>query len=548
MSEISNKNLIGILGKNGWKSDSHVTNWQKLAYGLFIHWGIYSKLGGVWDNQPVKEGYSEQIQMWQGISREDYLRVAEQFSAEKFDPKAICQLAKDAGMKYIVFTTKHHDGFCMFATKTTSYNIVEATPFGQDALYLLADECQKHGLKLGLYFSLVDWNQGHEFDKDNGNSIPESLEVIIKEQLKELLSNYGPIAELWFDMGAPTLDQSNAIVSLVHDYQPEAMINSRIWNNAGDFRTLSDNEIPTEDIDTVWQAPASINHATWGYRSWQQRDDFSIKLDTLIHNLIKVRAKGGNYLLNIGPRGDGSVVEYEADMLREIGAWLRRHPGIVHGNQSVNIPVQRWGQIMAGQDELYLYLTGSSVGDTITLPGLASPVLEITEDNSNQELRWEQNSYVLTIYVPKQFNESFVPVLKVKLSEEVRIIPDNVVVPREGKWTISPEYVSFAHGYYDEGNYTSMQLTTVKLTTFLAAAYEREVSIQFQGTANLEYRYQIQLGEQVKIVTGRELLGDMVGSFTVPALEVVPMSIALADPTYNDQDLGIEMEQIIVHT
>ncbi|WP_175631941.1 alpha-L-fucosidase [Virgibacillus siamensis] len=545
MSE-KESDMMGIPGKNGWRSDDRVANWQKLAYGLFIHWGIYSKIGGVWDNQPVVEGYSEQIQMWQGISKEDYLRVAKQFSAEKFDPQVICQLAKDAGMKYIVFTTKHHDGFCMFDTKTTNYNIAEATPFGKDALSLLADECQKQGLKLGLYYSLVDWDQGHEFDKDNGNSIPASLEVIIKEQLKELLSNYGSIVELWFDMGAPTLDQSNALVSLVHEYQPEIMINSRVWNNAGDFRTLSDNEIPTEDIDTVWQTPASINHSTWGYRSWQQRDAFSIKLNMLIQDLVKVRAKGGNYLLNIGPRGDGSIVEYEEDILRAIGAWIKRHPGIINGNVPTKFPVQSWGHVMAGKNELYLYLTGKFAGGTITLPWLASPVLEITEDNTSQELKWERNSNDLIIYVPKQFQESIVPVLNVKLREEVRIIPDNVIAPQEGIWTISPDNVSFAHSYCDEGNYTSMKLSTVKLTAFLAAEYEQEVSIEFQGTANLEYQYHIQLGEQVKIVTGRELLGGMVGNFTVPAFEIVPLSITLADPVYSDQDLGVEVEQIVV--
>lgn len=548
LQEINGKNLVGIPGKNVWKSDNRVTNWQKLTYGLFIHWGIYSRFGGVWDDQPVEEGYSEQIQMWGGLSYEEYLNEARKFSAERFDPKAICQLAKDAGMKYIVFTTKHHDGFCMFDTKTTSYNIVESTQYGKDALFLLAEECQKQGLKLGLYYSLVDWSQGHEFDIDNCNSIPESLEITIKEQLKELLSNYGSIVELWFDMGSPTLEQSKAFVSLIHEYQPKAMVNSRVWNNVGDFRTLSDNEIPTEDIDAAWQAPASINHSTWGYRSWQQRDIFSNKLEELIQNLIKVRAKGGNYLLNVGPRGDGSLVEYESDILQAMGAWIKRHPGIVNGNVSTKLPEQSWGQVMAGKEELYLYLTSKSMGNTITLPGLASSVLEITEDNTNQELRWEQNSNELIMYLPEQFEESFVPVLKVKLSEEVRIIPDNVMTPKEGEWTILPENVSFAHSYFDKGNYTSMALSTVKLTAFLATEYEREVSIEIQGGLNSDYQYQIQLGEQVKIVTGRQLQRGTVGRFTVPASEIVPLTITLADPAYADQDLEMQIEQIKLHT
>ncbi|NGP45545.1 hypothetical protein G4V62_11470 [Bacillaceae bacterium SIJ1] len=296
----SSQMYTGIHGRDDWSSDERIANWEKLNYAMFIHWGLYSELGGNWNGEPVTKGYSEQIQMWADIPEEDYLEVAKQFSAEKFDPKAICQLAKDAGMKYIVFTTKHHDGFSMFKTKTTNYNLADMTPFGQDALQLLAEECQKQGLKLGLYYSLVDWHQGHEFDYDNCNTIPESIEEVIKEQLQELLTQYGPLVEVWFDMGTPTLEQSKTFASLVYKYQPEATINSRIWNNIGDFRTLGDNEVPQVNLDGAWQTPASIYNATWGYRSWQKHVDFSEKLNELINYLIQVRSNGGNYLLNIG--------------------------------------------------------------------------------------------------------------------------------------------------------------------------------------------------------------------------------------------------------
>src|SRR5699024_7051015 len=188
-NNLYNINIKGIPGEVKQATDNRVYNWQKLKYGMFIHWGIYSQIGGVWNNAAATEGYSEQIQMWKNISKDEYLKEAESFVAKELDPKLICQLAKESGMKYIVLTTKHHDGFCMFDTETTDYNIVEQTPFGKDALYLLAKECQKQGLKLGIYYSLVDWYQVHTFNIYNSNSIYTYMENVIIVKLKELFKN-----------------------------------------------------------------------------------------------------------------------------------------------------------------------------------------------------------------------------------------------------------------------------------------------------------------------------------------------------------------------
>jgi alpha-L-fucosidase len=336
----------------------NIEAWRKLGFGMFVHWGLYSELGGVWQGKPLTKGYSEQIQSFANIPHSDYLKVAERFTASKFDADAICGLAKEAGARYIVVTSKHHDGFAMWDTKTTDYNVVKRTPFGKDPLKLLSQACHKIGLGFGVYFSLVDWGAGHKFDPDNSNPIPASMEPLIEGQLRELMTNYGPITEVWFDMSAPTPEQSRKFAAIVRELQPGAVINGRIWNNVGDFVTLGDNETPPPGLQPPFEVPASIYHETWGYRSWQKRDDTEGKIRELVHGLAEARAAGGNYLLNIGPEGDGSIVPFEAQVLRGIGAWLHEHPQAMEvGHPALQVKAVTDGSIARDQ-----FTAGTSFG------------------------------------------------------------------------------------------------------------------------------------------------------------------------------------------
>src|SRR5699024_5070315 len=456
-------------------------------------------------------------------------------------------LAKESGMKYIVLTTKHHDGFCMFDTETTDYNIVEQTPFGKDALYLLAKECQKQGLKLGIYYSLVDWSQGHSFDPYNSNPISTSIENLIKEQLKELLMNYGSIVELWFDMGSPTWEQSEKIVSLVRKYQPETMINSRIWNNVGDFRTLSDNELPDSELSGAWQTPAYINRDSWGYRSLLDYDVFFNRLNSLLSELIKVCANGGNYLLNIGPRGDGTLVEYEVDALRAVGEWIKRHPGIVNGNKTTKFSVQSWGHVMVNGRNLFLYLTNIPSNNKIVLSGLATPALQVIEDNFDTYLTWEQDNYELSINLPPNLKESFIPVLKVKLSDDLYVIPEKVVFPNSKIWSISNEDISYSYSYVDSGNYFSTELSTVKLEAFIATRKKQELLLEFHGEVDLNSDYNIRVGNQEKVISGKQLQEEKIGFFSVSASEIIPLVITLANPRYKGENINMNVNRIVVN-
>ena len=540
------KNYKGIPGEIKLDPHNQLKEWQELQFGMFIHLGLYSFLGGTWKGKPIKKGYSEQIQMWANIPKEDYKKVASQFTLENFDPEAICSLAKDAGMNYLVITSKHHDGFCMFDTKTTDYNVVDSTPFGKDVLKLLSDECKKQGLKFGVYFSLVDWYQGHEFDLNNNNEIPTTMESLIEEQLTELMTNYGPISEVWFDMSSPDKKQSAHFKQIVKDLQPKAAINGRIWNNEGDFRTLNDNQIPSVNLDGAWQTPASIYHATWGYRSWQQRDDFDGKVRNLLESLISIRARGGNYLLNIGPQADGSIVDFEADVLREIGKWMKRHPNAILGTNPTKFNEQTWGEITSNGKSLFLHITDWPGDGKLNLSGLVTDIEKVVEDNSNLELEWIKNQHTIEITLPEIPADEIVTTIRVELMDELCIIPHNTVpMSSDNTWTVNKEDLDSGYNYADSGNYTSLVKTNTRQTAYISSEKNGDAILEIIGTGNENTTYSIALGSEVKTVEGGDLTGSVIGPFKIHSGKAaVPLHIKLAEPVHTNQDLELELESI----
>ncbi|MEG1288794.1 MAG: alpha-L-fucosidase [Bacteroidales bacterium] len=312
--------------------------WLQQRFSMFIHWGLYSQLGGVWDGKPVEWGYSEQIQSFAGIFSDYYAATAEKFTAEKWNADSIVALAKAAQMKSIVITAKHHDGFSMYATKFSDYNVVDATPFGRDPLMELSKACAKAGLRFGVYFSLIDWHfpQAYPISSSNADPITPEHHKHNINQVRELLTNYGPISEIWFDMGSLTREQSRELYTLVTTLQPQCMVSGRLGNDFGDFAVMADNACPNYPIEIPWQTAGSVFKETWSYRSWQKRDNLKDKIAEKIATLKNVIGHGGNYLLNIGPRGDGSVVEFERDLLLAMGKWLTDSSNVIYRVPKVN--------------------------------------------------------------------------------------------------------------------------------------------------------------------------------------------------------------------
>ncbi|MFC5862764.1 alpha-L-fucosidase [Acidicapsa dinghuensis] len=350
-------------------SAATVEQWQNRRFGMFIHFGLYSQLGGMWQGKQIDNGYSEQIMANAPIPLDEYAATAKTFNPTNWDPDTIVALAKAAGMRYIVITSKHHDGFNMFHTAQSKYNIVDATPYHRDVVKELAEACKRGGIAFGVYYSTIDWHQPgfDHYIEGNSNPISDEHARFNAAQLRELLSNYGPITEIWFDMGKPTPEQSKLFATTVHKLQPQTMVSGRVWNYEGDFTVMGDNEVPAYGIDEPWQTPASIFPQTWGYRSWQKRDNLQGKIDENITRLVQVVSRGGNYILNIGPEGDGSVVPYEADVLRGIGAWLKPNAEAIYGTKASPFAKLDFGYATLKGNSLYLFVKSEPSDHTLRL-------------------------------------------------------------------------------------------------------------------------------------------------------------------------------------
>ena len=394
--------------------------WHQNKYSMFIHFGLYSVYGGVYNGKPVTFGYSEQIQSFAGIFSDWYGDTALEFDPVKFNADEIVALAKEAGMRSIVITTKHHDGFCMFRTATTPYNSVDATPSKRDYVKELSDACRRGGINFAIYYSLIDWNYPHAYpiSSHNCDFITPQHHEFSKAQVTELLTNYGPISELWFDMGSNRPEQSQELYELVHKLQPNCMVSGRLGNGWYDFAVMADNKYPEGALQAPWQSAASMFDETWSYRSWQKRGDKHEKAMEKLRSLINVVSHGGNFLLNIGPRGDGSVVEFESEVLKEIGAWLKENGEAIYATEASPFREDfAWGKSTRKGNKLYLILSGEYPANgaiELNMPGY-----KLQESKGNLTSANMKGSKVMITLPENAYNDQTIQVVELTFDREV---------------------------------------------------------------------------------------------------------------------------------
>ena len=350
-------------------------------YGLFMHWGLYSSLGGTWKNKTYY-GIGEWImnKNMAGIPIPEYMEMAKSFNPDQFDARAIVQMAKDAGMKYIIITSKHHDGFAMFQSKNP-FNIVDATPFHRDPMKELSEACREAGLGFGFYYShFQDWNApgGENGPKKNEDGSDATFERYFKEkcypQVKEICTQYGPLDVIWFDTpGSMPKENVVALYDLVRSTQPKALISGRIGYGLGDYESLGDMEVPPERVEGFWEGCDTTNDS-WSY-AWYDANWKGSR--EILNRLVSTVARGGNYLLNVGPDGKGAVPKQCQSFLIEAGAWIKAHPAVIYGaGPSPWRFTMPWGDVTRqGDDKLNLVVFDPPRDGFLYLPGLATPVV-----------------------------------------------------------------------------------------------------------------------------------------------------------------------------
>jgi alpha-L-fucosidase len=374
--------------------DARMAWWRDARFGMFIHWGLYALPAGEWNGRPVA-GIGEWIMDRANIPVKDYETLAGQFNPARFNAAEWVRIAKDAGAKYIVITSKHHDGFCLFATETTDWDVVDATPYGKDLLAPLAAECRKQGLKLCTYYSIMDWHHPAQYRGSENRYNPTKMHEgrkteymdYMKAQMKDLFRSCDPEV-LWFDGEWPdwyTEADARELYAYLRNLKPRLIINNRIGKGrkgmeglsgeeyAGDFGT-PEQQIPATGIPGVdWETCMTMND-TWGFkkndRNWKS-------LETLTRNLIDSASKGGNYLLNVGPTAAGEIPAASVERLAGIGQWMKANGESIYATKASPFAKTPWGRCtqksLDGKTRLYLHVFDWPAGGKLIVPAAGNP-------------------------------------------------------------------------------------------------------------------------------------------------------------------------------
>jgi len=357
----------------------------------------------------------------------DYARLATTFSPDAWDARAVVAAARSAGMKYIVLTAKHHDGFAMYHSSASRYNVVDATPWKRDPLAELAAAAKEAGLKLGVYYSLGrDWEQpgAYNTSKRNEWDFPSAtadgyaayLEQKVIPQLKELLTGYGEIGVVWFDTPEQTTrKQSIALEQLVRRLQPKAIVNTRVGNDVGDVEEMGDNQVPARAPGRDFEVPMTMAES-WGYSTLDTAPYWKSPT-RLIRHLVDVASKGGNVLLNVGPDGRGAIPPPAMERLAAIGAWMAAYGESIDGTSASSKAQPDWGRFTQRGDVLYAHVFEWPAGPLV-LPVDASFVgsVELLTRTGPVPVAWSPSygaSVVLDL--PRLAPDSHVSVLRVRL-------------------------------------------------------------------------------------------------------------------------------------
>ena len=426
--------------------------WREARFGMFIHWGVYAQWGGVYRGHHQARGGAEWIMNRCKIPVVEYQQKAKSFNPVQYDADAWVKLAKEAGMKYIVITAKHHDGFALFDSKASKWDITDATAYGKDLLQPLAAACKKYGVKLGFYYSQAqDWNNpggsvarkemregwpnpdsalidaytkehnGHWDPAQETRSFAQYIDEVAVPQVRELMTNYGDVAVLWWDTPTNMTDEAALKLQALLKLQPNIITNDRLKrpNFPGDTKT-PEQKIPSlSELDGKdWETCMTMN-GSWGFKSW---DDKWKSTATLIQNLADIASKGGNYLLNIGPKDDGTFPQESIDRLRQIGDWMKINSEAIYATKASPLAPLSWGRVTrkesASNTTLYFTVFDWPKDGKLVIPGVKNKVIAASL-LAGGKVKAKAVDGNLVINVPATAPDPIASVIKVELKGKV---------------------------------------------------------------------------------------------------------------------------------
>ncbi|NLZ04714.1 MAG: alpha-L-fucosidase [Phycisphaerae bacterium] len=414
--------------------DERMEWWRDARFGLFVHWGLYAVPAGTYQGKRV-DGTGEWIMNSAQIPVGEYEEFATRFNPIGYDADEWVRLAKNAGMKYIVITSKHHDGFCLWDSKMTDYDVMNATPFKRDILAELAKACKKHKIKLCFYHSIMDWHhpdaQAPFFPNYNDTSrsnpnFDRYVETYMKPQLAELLANYGPLGVLWFDgewIKDWTEPKGKALYAWLRELQPDLIINNRVGKGrqgmeglnkgdgeyAGDFGT-PEQQVPATGLPGVdWETCMTMND-TWGFKSYDENWKSSAEL---IRTLVETTSKGGNFLLNVGPTPEGLIPQASVERLEAMGQWMAVNSESIYGTTASPIGKPEWGYCTAKGETLYLHVTEWPADGklSVKLPNAGAAKAHLLADKKNKALPVTCTDNQVTVTLPGEAPDAVVSVV-----------------------------------------------------------------------------------------------------------------------------------------
>jgi alpha-L-fucosidase len=442
------------------KQDERMEWWREARFGMFIHWGLYAEPAGEWNGKQVP-GISEWIMARAPISVKDYEKIAENFNPIKYDAEAWVKLAKQAGMKYIVITSKHHDGFAMFHSKASKYNIVDATPFNRNPLKELADACEKNGIRLGFYYSQAqDWHEpgGTYFNIEQGEPhwdpdlVREPLMNYINEkavpQVKEILENYNGLDVLWWDTPRGMTEEAAQALQDVADEYPDLLTNNRLYRPwPGDF-TTPEQHVPPTGLDYDWEVCMTMN-TSWGYKWYDNKWKSS---ESLIHMLVDIASKGGNLLLNVGPTAEGLIPDSSVVRLKKIGLWMQQNGESVYGTKASPFFKLPWGRCttkkVGAETLLYLHVFDWPKDGVLRVPGLKTRIKDVLLlANPKQKFAWKFEDDDLLIHAPSVIFDPINTVVVLKTKGKVEVT-SNMPSLKEGSILLPADFADIHNPGY----------------------------------------------------------------------------------------------------